>query len=78
MGGNFSLSNFFIFETAGSILKYREIEDTVFRRIVDTFFFKEWLTFHEASQYHLLTLIFGIAFLFPGLYMGIKILLKKA
>ena len=66
--GVFLLSQiiFIIWQTTGWMPKFKEIDGTVFGKITESSFFKEWLTFYEIPWFNLITVFFAIAFLVPG------------
>lgn len=67
--GVFVLSQliFFASEATGWILKYRDMDGTIFERLLNSFIITEWFNFYETPQYNLMTVFFGIFFLVPGI-----------
>jgi hypothetical protein len=72
--GVFLLSQIFFIssEATGWILHYRDTDGTLFGTILNTSVFTEWFNFYETPQYNLLTVLFGIFILVPGIISGIK------
>ncbi len=72
--GVFVLSQiiFITLEATGWIPNYRDFSGTLFGRITDSSFFREWFTFYETKHFNLLTIFFGIVFLVPGIVGAMK------
>lgn len=77
--GVFVLSQiiFILFEVTGWSLRYRELSG-VFEKISESVLFKEWLNFYSIPQQNLITFIFAIAFLVPGIIGAVKSLFSKS
>ncbi|MCM2980400.1 YfzA family protein [Niallia circulans] len=71
--GVFVLSQIFFFssEATGWILKYRDMDGTIFGKLLDSFIITEWFNFYKTPQYNLLTVFFGVFFLVPGIISAI-------
>lgn len=69
----FVLSQIFFFtsEATGWILKYRDMDGTIFGRLLDSYIITEWFNFYETPQYNLLTVFFVVFFLVPGIISAI-------
>ncbi|MFD1169945.1 YfzA family protein [Oceanobacillus caeni] len=63
---------FITLEATGWIPKYRDIDGTLFGRIVESPMFSEWFTFYETQHFNLLTVFFGICFLVPEIIRAIR------
>ncbi|MBB4824890.1 hypothetical protein HNO89_002116 [Sporosarcina luteola] len=63
---------FSTFETTGWMPIYKDIDGTVFERIVESSFFRTWFTFYEKPHFNLLTVFFGVFFLVPGVIGGVR------
>lgn len=77
--GVFLLSQiiFITFEVIGWSPNYRDIDGTIFGRIVNSSIFSEWFIFYEIPHLNLLTVFFGIFFLVPGIIGAIKNVFTK-
>ena len=66
--GVFLLSQiiFIIWQITGWMPNFREIDGTIFGKITESSFFKDWFTFYEIPWFNLVTFLFAIAFLVPG------------
>ncbi|MEM5599433.1 YfzA family protein [Niallia circulans] len=42
-------------EATGWILKYRDMDGTIFGKLLDSFIITEWFNFYKTPQYNLLT-----------------------
>ncbi|MEB2299008.1 YfzA family protein [Lysinibacillus xylanilyticus] len=72
--GVFVLSQiiFITLEATGWIPNYRDFSGTLFGRITESSFFREWFTFYDTQHFNLFTLFFGITLLVPGIIGAIK------
>lgn len=72
--GVFLLSQiiFITFEVTGWAPNYKDIDGTVFGKIIESTFFNEWFSFYTKPHFNLLTAFFGIFFLVPGIVAAMK------
>lgn len=55
-----------------SYLNLKEIEGTIFGKIVESSLFESWFTFYETTHFNLFTVFYGVMFLVIGIVSTIK------
>ena len=67
------------FEVTNSVsyLNLKEIDGTIFGRIMDNSIINEWFNFYESTHFNLFTIFFCIVLLVPGVIGAIKDLITN-
>ncbi|WP_234032868.1 YfzA family protein [Paenibacillus faecalis] len=58
---------FIMFESTGWMPNLREMDGTLFGRIAESTFFREWFSFYETPYFNLCTVFFGTVLLAHGI-----------